>query len=55
MSFFNGLMVDGELPDPADLRGFLQADGIHPNAQGVVRIVEGMGPSVLALIERMQD
>jgi acyl-CoA thioesterase-1 len=33
------------------LQRWFQADGIHPNADGVARIVEGLGPSVLALIE----
>ncbi|KGM86832.1 Lysophospholipase L1 [Roseovarius mucosus DSM 17069] len=37
--------------DPAALQRWFQADGIHPNADGVARIVEGLGPSVLALIE----
>lgn len=29
---------------------FMQADGIHPSAQGVAKIVDGIGPSVLELI-----
>jgi len=37
------------------LRLYMQGDGIHPNAAGVERIVEGIGPSVLALIERAED
>ncbi|MEL7097265.1 MAG: arylesterase [Pseudomonadota bacterium] len=48
-SFFAGL---GDTSDPAALRDFVQADGIHPNAEGVVRIVEGFGPQVLDLIAR---
>jgi acyl-CoA thioesterase-1 len=36
---------------PDTLRHLFQPDGIHPNAQGVARIVEDLGPSVLALIE----
>ncbi len=32
------------------VRDYLQADAIHPNAQGVALIVEAMGPSVLQLI-----
>lgn len=34
---------------------FLQADGLHPNAEGVRIIVEAMGPSVLDLLERAAD
>ena len=49
-SFFAGLGGPGI--DPADMRAFLQPDGIHPNADGVARIVEGIGPSVEALIAR---
>jgi acyl-CoA thioesterase-1 len=30
----------------------MQPDGIHPNAQGVARIVEQLGPRVLELTER---
>jgi acyl-CoA thioesterase-1 len=34
-------------------QGFMQADGIHPNAEGVRRIVDAMGPKVLELLERV--
>ena len=51
-NFFLGLM--GETRDPAALRPFMQADGIHPNAQGVTEIVEGLGPFVMTLIERVK-
>lgn len=51
-SFFNGLGDIGV--DPATLAPFLQADGIHPNAQGVARIVEGIGPKVLELVAQVQ-
>jgi acyl-CoA thioesterase-1 len=30
----------------------MQADGIHPNAEGVEVIVEDLGPDVAKLIER---
>ncbi|QYX57129.1 arylesterase [Roseovarius sp. SCSIO 43702] len=49
-SFFAGLPEE----DPAKLRGYLQPDGIHPNADGVERIVEGLGPHVLDLIDRVK-
>lgn len=49
-SFFEGL--GGAGTDPAGLRAYLQPDGIHPNGDGVARIVEGFGPHVLELIDR---
>lgn len=53
-SFFAGL-TDGETPaDPAALRAWFQADGIHPNPVGVARIVTAIGPKVLELIEATQ-
>ena len=52
-SFFEGL--GGAGTDPAEVLQYMQADGIHPNADGVARIVEGFGPNVLALIEAAQQ
>ncbi|WP_390911230.1 GDSL-type esterase/lipase family protein [Pseudosulfitobacter sp. SM2401] len=51
-SFFEGL--GGAGTDPAALGAFMQGDGIHPNPQGVKRIVEGIGPKVLQLIATVQ-
>ncbi len=51
-SFFEGL--GGAGTDPASVGHFMQADGIHPNAAGVARIVEGLGPYVLDLIARVE-
>ena len=51
-SFFEGL--GGAGTDPAALGAFMQGDGIHPNPQGVKRIVEGIGPKVLELIATVQ-
>lgn len=34
--------------------GTMQADGIHPNAEGVRRIVEAMGPTVLDFVEGVE-
>lgn len=48
--FFAGLGED----DPARLQEWFQDDGVHPNARGVARIVEGLGPHVAALIEAAQ-
>lgn len=52
-SFFEGLGAASE--DPAAAAPFMQPDGIHPSAQGVERIVEGLGPYVLDLIARTGD
>ncbi|WP_299566813.1 arylesterase [uncultured Sulfitobacter sp.] len=50
-SFFAGLTQDDAEPDPSALRAWFQADGIHPNADGVARIVEAIGPAVLTLAQ----
>ena len=50
-SFFAGLMEDGEVPE--DRSAVMQADGIHPNADGVKRIVDVVGPKVEELIGRI--
>jgi acyl-CoA thioesterase-1 len=36
--------------DPA----FMQPDGIHPNAEGVQKIIAAMGPKVLELLEKVK-
>jgi acyl-CoA thioesterase I len=33
---------------------YMQEDGIHPNAAGVARIVEALGPEVAELVERVE-
>ena len=50
-SFFSALEGDRE----ASLARYMQADGLHPNAEGVARIVETIGPQVLELVERASD
>lgn len=45
-SFFAGLE---DLP-PEQWPAFFQPDRLHPNAEGVARIVEGLGPAVLTLV-----
>ncbi len=47
-SFFDGLASSG---DPNAVSQYMQPDRIHPNAQGVARIVEALGPSVLELVK----
>ncbi|PWE33549.1 arylesterase [Maritimibacter sp. 55A14] len=51
-SFFDGLT--GEDGMEAARGRYMQPDGIHPNAEGVARIVEEIGPSVLDLITRVR-
>jgi acyl-CoA thioesterase-1 len=50
-NLFAPLMTEGS--DPAVMSRFFQADGIHPNAEGVARIVDALGPQVLALLARV--
>lgn len=47
-SFFAGLSGPGL--DPADAQPFMQSDGIHPNAEGVERIVAAIGPRAAELV-----
>ena len=49
-SFLGG--IAGPDATPADLLPYLQPDGIHPNAEGVARIVAALGPKVLELVAR---
>ena len=51
-SFFAG--VGEGASNPALVTDMMQADGIHPNATGVARIVDGVGPKVLELVSRVQ-
>ena len=54
-SFFDGLYAaGGDFADPVTLAPYMQGDGIHPNAEGVVRIVEALGPRVLELVGRVK-
>lgn len=52
-SFFAGIAATGT--DPAGLRDMMQADGLHPNATGVVRIVAALGPKVLDLVRAAEE
>lgn len=47
-AFFAGLTDDGDIN--AARAAYMQDDGIHPNRDGVAKIVEAMGPAVLDLI-----
>nr|WP_242678902.1 arylesterase [Rhodobacter calidifons] len=53
--FFEGLRAAGADPsDPASLAAWMQADGLHPNAEGVRLIVEALGPKVEDLLARVE-
>lgn len=47
--------ISGQADRAAALSDLMQADGIHPSAEGVTRIVGDMGPSVLKLVARAED
>ena len=54
--FFGGLRAAGADPaDPASFAKFMQADGMHPNPEGVKLIVEGLGPKVEELLGQIGD
>ena len=48
-NFFAALMAPGT--SQATFNTLMQADGIHPNADGVARIVASLGPEVLTLLK----
>lgn len=52
-SFFAGLSSVGDITNPLSLKDYFQADGVHPNAQGVALIVKEVGPKVLALVDEI--
>ena len=53
-SWFAGLAEEGSALDPVALRAFFQPDGVHPNAEGVTRIVDRIGPEVLKLADEIR-
>lgn len=50
----NFLAGIGGLEDREAARALMQADGVHPNAAGVEKVVAGIGPAVEALIARAE-
>ena len=52
-SFFAGFGEAAQ--DPARLAPLMQGDGIHPNADGVARLVEAIGPRVIDLITQTKE
>jgi acyl-CoA thioesterase-1 len=52
--FFGGLRAAGADPsDPASFAKYMQADGLHPNPEGVKLIVDGIGPKVEELLSKL--
>lgn len=49
-SFFSALTQDGITAEA--VRTYMQPDGIHPNAEGVTKIVADLGPHVAELAEQ---
>jgi acyl-CoA thioesterase I len=55
-SFFAGLIAAGaDAANPATYAPYMQADGIHPNAEGVKLIVDGLGPEVMKLLDEVKN
>ena len=52
-NFFAGI-AEGNRMDET-IRRFMQPDGIHPNAEGVEKIVAVMGPTVRDLIDEAEE
>ena len=52
--FFGALIQAGGGGSPRQLKPWMQADGIHPNADGVRLIVEALGPYYEELIARAE-
>lgn len=44
--------LTGGSPDPIAALPFMQADGIHPNAEGVAKLVQFHGPQIRALLAK---
>jgi acyl-CoA thioesterase I len=44
--------MTGGNPDPMAAMAFMQDDAIHPNAEGVAKLVAGHGPAIRALLAR---
>lgn len=50
-SFFSAFLT-GPDQSPEDVQPYLQSDGLHPNAEGVEKIVEFIGPEVEKLLKK---
>jgi len=53
-TLFSGNFLSGITSTDGQVEmGLMQSDGIHPNSEGVTRIVEVLGPDVLGLIKQV--
>ena len=48
-SLFDPFIANGDLNQ--NMSQFFQADGLHPNAEGITKIIDSIGPVFLELIE----
>lgn len=44
-------LLDPQATDPGQISQWMQPDGIHPNRDGVAKIVASLGPAILALAD----
>lgn len=44
--------MTGGSPDPLQAMQYMQDDGIHPNAEGVAKLIAGHGPQIRALLQK---
>ena len=52
--FFDGFRAAGaDMADPSSFAGWMQDDGIHPNAEGVGLIIATLGPQVQELLSQV--
>ena len=53
-AFFDGFRAAGaDMADPSSFAGWMQDDGIHPNAEGVGLIIATLGPQVQELLSQV--
>ncbi|MFN4155102.1 MAG: arylesterase [Paracoccaceae bacterium] len=50
-SFFG--LIDPDATDPGQISQYMQADGLHPNAAGVKKAVDSLGPQILTLVDTL--
>lgn len=48
-------LLDAAATDPGQISQWMQPDGIHPNKDGVARIVATLGPTILTLAQAATD